>query len=143
VKKLFPQFYRPSEAEMQRLWQTCFFAIDANVLLNIYGYSDDTREELLSLANGKIDTWSVDSDGDFTHTPPQWKNQAWLRPKFEPGELILSIITPTGKQLATETYAVFHGRFIEMILAHFDRQFEEAKATAMAAEDDIVDSTDS
>jgi hypothetical protein len=49
MKGLFRQFYRPTEAEFRKLWQSCFFALDANVLLNLYGYSEETREQLLSL----------------------------------------------------------------------------------------------
>jgi hypothetical protein len=49
VKKLFHQFYRPTESEFRKLWQSCFFAFDANVLLNLYGYSEETREQLLAL----------------------------------------------------------------------------------------------
>ena len=29
----------------------------------------------------EIETWIYDADKDFTHTPDQWKNKAWLRPK--------------------------------------------------------------
>src|SRR6266702_6415566 len=90
------------------------------------------------IAQKHIDTWSVDSDGDFTHTPPQWKDEAWLRPRIEGDELILKILTPKGKQLGSVTYAVYHGRFIEMLLAHFDKKFTDAKTTALPDLGDIV-----
>ena len=90
------------------------------------------------MARGGIDTWSVDSDGDFTHTPPQWKHKAWLRPRIEGDKLILKILTPKGKQLGSMTYAVYHGRFIEMLLAHFDKRFVDASATALPDLGDIV-----
>jgi len=37
-----------------------------------------------------------------------------------------------------EAYAVYHGRFIEMLLAHFDEGFSEAFATAQATGDDRI-----
>ena len=90
------------------------------------------------MAQGGIDTWSVDSDGDFTHAAPQWKNEAWLRPRIEENKLILKILTPKGKHLSSVTYAVYHGRFIEMILTHFDGKFSNAKATALPDLGDII-----
>src|SRR5437868_1254530 len=80
--------------------------------------------------DNKIDTWEYDSDGDFTHTPPQWRKKAWLRPTIGAGQLTFGIIKPAKEAISTEVYAVYHGRFIEMLLAHFDLQFSTAQATA-------------
>jgi hypothetical protein len=44
--------------------------------------------------------------------------------------LILNVIPPS-KGVSTEAYAVYHGRFIEMLLAHFEQDFSDASATAM------------
>ncbi|HXI83028.1 MAG TPA: PIN domain-containing protein [Verrucomicrobiae bacterium] len=49
MQELFPGYYRPTEAQFKELWENCIFVPDANVLLNIYGYSQSTREELLTL----------------------------------------------------------------------------------------------
>jgi len=49
MKEVFPQFYRPTNEEFSRLWNSCIFVLDASVLLNIYGYSENTREDLLAL----------------------------------------------------------------------------------------------
>src|SRR5260221_13590828 len=49
MRAQFSGFYRPTEAEFRKLWKACNFALDANVLLNVYGYSEKTREEILSL----------------------------------------------------------------------------------------------
>lgn len=84
----------------------------------------------------KIDTWSYDSDGDFTHTPDQWKNKAWLRPKVYSGELRFGILGVKNEKLKTFTYGLFHGRFIEMLLNHFDSEFSEANATSQKTEPD-------
>lgn len=46
---MFPEFYRPTEDEFRQIWKKCVFALDANVLLNLYRYSDSTANSLLGL----------------------------------------------------------------------------------------------
>jgi PIN domain-containing protein len=49
VKAHFSEYHRPTAPEFRALWQTAIVGLDANVLLNLYGYSDATREDLLNL----------------------------------------------------------------------------------------------
>lgn len=49
MKDKFPGYYRPTLQEFKALWGSCIFFLDANVLLNLYGYSENTREQLLSI----------------------------------------------------------------------------------------------
>jgi hypothetical protein len=49
MKNKFPGYYRPSEDEFRNLWNTCVFFLDANVLLNLYGYSEGTRTQMLTI----------------------------------------------------------------------------------------------
>lgn len=46
MKASFPGYFRPTAGEFATLWTGCLFAVDANVLLNLYRYSQSTREEL-------------------------------------------------------------------------------------------------
>jgi hypothetical protein len=94
--------------------------------------------------DGHIVTWSYDADGDFTHTPDQWKNRAWLRPVVSTAhadELRFKILKQQGIDMPSVVYAVYHGRFIEMLLGHFDKKFSNASATALPAYGDIVSGT--
>lgn len=93
------------------------------------------------IGDGSIDTWAVDADGDFTHSPEQWKNKAWLRPLVLEDRLVFRIIPPKSKTISKGVYGVFHGRFIEMLLTHFDLQFDRAIATALPTDGDIVKGT--
>jgi hypothetical protein len=87
----------------------------------------------------RVVTWSYDTDGDFTHTAEQWKNRAWLRPRVEEDRrLILNIVAPRETTLSTTTYAIYHGRFIEMLLSHFDGEFTRISATALPTSNDSV-----
>ena len=47
-------------------------------------------------------------------------------------------VIPPKKTVTMEAYAVYHGRFIEMLLAHFDDDFSEAFATAQASGEDRI-----
>lgn len=49
MKSKFLGYYRPHGEEAQQLWDDCLFVVDASFLLNIYGYSENTRNEILQL----------------------------------------------------------------------------------------------
>jgi hypothetical protein len=92
-----------------------------------------------AIDSGKVVTWSYDTDSDFTHTAQQWKSLAWLRPKIKDGEgLIFTILKPKNAKISSEVYAIYHGRFIESMLAHCDSLFTNGTATSMPADGDIV-----
>ncbi|WP_158821556.1 hypothetical protein [Granulicella sp. S156] len=88
--------------------------------------------------SGHIVTWSYDSNGDFTHSVPQWKYQAWVRPSIAASALTFVIVGRSDVRLSVETYAIYHGRFLEMMLAHFDKSFTTADSTALASVSDLI-----
>jgi hypothetical protein len=95
----------------------------------------DNPSELLkrikdSIREGTVETWSVDSAGDFTHVPDQWRARAWFRPVLYEDRLVLNIIGIKLKRMNKSVYGVYHGRFIEMLLTHFDNGFDRVTATA-------------
>ncbi len=85
----------------------------------------------------RIETWEY-NDGYFTHSPAQWRAQAFFRPNITGEGLVLNIIRPKDRNVSSEVYAVYHGRFIEMLLAHFDRMFDFSRASALASTGDLV-----
>jgi len=48
LRDAFPGRYRPTQEEFDRMWGEGLFVFDANVLLNLYRYSEGAREALLS-----------------------------------------------------------------------------------------------
>jgi hypothetical protein len=88
-----------------------------------------------------IDTWEYDKDGDFTHSRPQWKDKAWLRPVVQQGILTFGLLGQNGVVMTKAVYGVYHGRFIEMLLTHFDADFATAQATAMGTSVDNFKTT--
>jgi hypothetical protein len=89
----------------------------------------------------KVLTWAVDDDGDFYHTPDQWKNRGWLRPDISLGRLTMNFVCNKGFVTRPADYGVLHGRFIESMLTHCDRLFTTASATAMPTNSDIINTT--
>ncbi|MBS1511089.1 MAG: hypothetical protein JST86_09620 [Bacteroidetes bacterium] len=80
-----------------------------------------------AIDNKKIATWSYDDDGDFTHTPDQWAKKAWLRPSTDTaGVLKLTLISPKGVTLTKVVSGVYQGRFVEMLVTHFESSFTTA-----------------
>lgn len=88
--------------------------------------------------NGGIDTWSYDKEGDFTHAPDQWIYHAWIRPIYEEKRVIFAILGRSDKNLSTIDYAVYHGRFVEMLLTHFDSTCIKIEVTPLASQYDKI-----
>ena len=49
MKDLFPGYFREEEKNIKAIWDNCYFVFDANILLNLYRYSDATRSEFLKV----------------------------------------------------------------------------------------------
>lgn len=49
MKQEFRGYYQPTKSEFDRLWADAMYVVDANVLLNLYAYSDSTCDEILRL----------------------------------------------------------------------------------------------
>lgn len=85
-----------------------------------------------------IQTWSYDSEGDFTHSPEQWQRKAWMSPHVINGDLHFGFIGNNQVNTTKLLYAVYHGRFAEMLLNHFDDKFTNIQATAMPTSIDRI-----
>ncbi|WP_411991386.1 PIN-like domain-containing protein [Agarivorans sp. DSG3-1] len=49
MKDLFPGHFKDSEKELKKAWDESLFVFDANILLNLYRYSDSTRSEFIRI----------------------------------------------------------------------------------------------
>lgn len=93
-----------------------------------------------AISKNQIITWSVDADGDYTHTLEQWKNCAWMRCRYEindPTLLRFVIVEPLNKKLSKAVYGVYHGRFAEMLLTHFDTLITSLYISPLLTQHDI------
>lgn len=55
MKKHFEGYYKLTKKQFEKLWDNCIFSFDANVLLNLYRYSIDTRSDLIKIINSISD----------------------------------------------------------------------------------------
>jgi len=55
TRSKFPGYFRLSPSEYKKLWKQGIISMDANVLLDLYRYSQETRDELLKLLNNLKD----------------------------------------------------------------------------------------
>jgi hypothetical protein len=53
-----------------------------------------------------------------------------MHPVVANGSLNFGILGRKEETISSEVYAIYHGRFVEMLLAHFDDQFSAAKTSA-------------
>ncbi len=51
MKKEFFQYYVPNEREFNELWKECYFVFDTNILINLYEFSSNSREDILKVFN--------------------------------------------------------------------------------------------
>lgn len=51
MKSLFPGFYPPSQEDFVTLWENCIFVFDANVFLDLYRYTDETKDNIIQILN--------------------------------------------------------------------------------------------
>lgn len=88
----------------------------------------------------KIVTWMYDDDGDFTHDTDQWRYNAWIRPviKKNDNQVIFSILCRNDRNLSVRDYAIYHGRFVEILLTYFDKLCIEIKVSPLATHYDSV-----
>ena len=87
---------------------------------------------------GHVETWSYDKDGDFTHTPAQWKGRAWLRPGIGNSRLTMRFLGRQSETTTWEVYSVYHGRFIESMMAHCNQRFSEARSPSQPTTADNI-----
>jgi hypothetical protein len=100
------------------------------IILNVSEPSQLLQRIRSGVVERKIETWKCDADGDFTHVPPQWMDKAWFRPVLMPGSLIFGLVGVNQIKMSKGVYGVYHGRFIEMLLMHFDNDFSSVTATS-------------
>ncbi len=51
MKSKFPGYFKLTKEEINELWKNALFTLDANILLNLYRYSDETRDEFFKILN--------------------------------------------------------------------------------------------
>lgn len=100
----------------------------------VYSSSPSTLRNCIysAIAQGKIQTWEVDSDGDITVRNLNWNRKAWFQIQLHEvaGLLTFGLIPSKNYILTNELYGVYHGRILSTLLAHFDFMINKVEASS-------------
>jgi hypothetical protein len=99
MKNTFKGYIRPTEEEFNQLWENCLFVPDANVLLDLYRFSEKTRNELMEVFESiKLRIWLPHQAGKefFDNRPEVILDQCKLFDKAK--EWILNISSNARKE---------------------------------------------
>ena len=55
MRKAFASYYRPTDEQFAELWDKALFIFDANVLLNLYTFTDEAREDMFKILDAISD----------------------------------------------------------------------------------------
>lgn len=88
MKETFKEYFKPTEAEKKAIWEDGVIVFDTNILLNLYRFSIETRDDLLS----QMEAYS---------------NQLWLPYQvgleyFENRECVINELPQAFKELETK-----------------------------------------
>ncbi|WP_431072729.1 PIN-like domain-containing protein [Microbacterium phyllosphaerae] len=53
MRDVFPAYYKPTKDEMSDLWENALVVLDTNALLNLFRYTNSTREAFLKVLSAK------------------------------------------------------------------------------------------
>jgi hypothetical protein len=87
-----------------------------------------------ALAAGDLKTWSQEAEGAIVHdtSSGQWVDSAKLYLEIIPDTaLLVRIEGPSSENMKVSSYAVYLGRFAEMLLTHFDKSFSMIQIGAL------------
>lgn len=85
-----------------------------------------------AIITSEIKNWLKHEKKDlFSYSTGPYALKAWFIGRVHPGELHFDIIFPMKCSKKKEYYAIYHGRMIGMILAHFDEDIDHIGANVV------------
>jgi hypothetical protein len=103
MRKTFPGYYRPTEEEFYVLWNACLFVLDANVLLNLYRYSQETSDELIGILKQISDRLWVPHQAALEY---QQQRLQVITQQLEAYDEMQDLLGKTKKQLNDKLHAL-------------------------------------
>lgn len=84
------------------------------------GLLDDIKS---AVENGEIQTWVCDSDGDFTLSDEDLKNEAWFHPYQVVGDtLVFGIVGRKNVKMPMSLFSTYHGELTKTLLMNYGGQ---------------------
>jgi len=99
--------------------------------MEITVYTKNAKDLLSKMSkkikNDELKTWDIIKDREnndlFSHTPDQWKEKAMLKSKINSENLKFIICWWEGKEPEERIKGYILGRFIEVLMVHFRKEF--------------------
>lgn len=92
-----------------------------------------------AISSRQVEKWIALTDGRITPSRFLWKNEAFLKPQIwvDENELRFGLLKRKDrKHMTSKLYTFFHIKFVEMLLANFDTDFQEVTITALSTPPD-------
>ena len=115
MKNSYPGYYRPTKDEFAKLWKDCLFALDANVLLNLYRYSTTTSRELLNIVKPVSDRIWLPYQAGLEY---QRNRISVIEQQTRAYNMIAEFLDKTEKQIDNELRAFSRHPFIHVRPLH-------------------------
>jgi hypothetical protein len=128
MRDMFPGFYDRTEEELNKLWQESIFVFDANMLLNVYRYSTETRNRYFDILHRLQNRLWIPYQVAYEY---QDNRLAVIRGQIEAYKKIVNILHTHSQNLESslEPYKKKHG-FINVL--ELTREITEKMKSAKA-----------
>lgn len=97
-------------------------------------------QEFNGVGSKDIDTWDMlvkNGSYYFTHNRPQFKNKTYFKAYIYNKNLVFGILYKPSNMLTVDLYGIYHGRFSQMLLNHFDFDLKSIETISLISDLDI------
>lgn len=88
------------------------------------------------IMHGHVNTWTIDSDGDYTLSDITNLQRAWFHPEEIQGGVRFSFIGTKSEKITKVAYAKYHSRFANILLTYLDNDFDTIEMSARQSPSD-------
>jgi PIN like domain len=142
MRQLFPGHYRPTSDEFDHMWRDGVFAFDANVLLNLYHYSPETRAQFFGILERLRDRiWLPHQAAAEYHDRRLEVISRQLNTFDEVGKLLVSVQEKLNSQLTAQESASVAVKLVKDAVTSAQTALQDAKQKHpdLLADDNILD----
>lgn len=128
MKETFRSYYRPTEQEFSELWRESLIIPDANVILNLYSYSQETRDALLGIFSQVSDRLWISHQAALEY---QNRRLETITNQAKAYEVIEGDLEDAQKKLGNtfRTYSKHPSIHVEPLIEEVERTFSGIKTT--------------
>lgn len=98
------------------------------ITINTKGKAEILANRIADTIRGNvISDWIIDGEDDITLSNAQWRHKSWMRIKMSQTnnrQLYVAMIGSANAFITGPMYAVYHSKYVEMLLRYFDTEIE-------------------